>query len=190
MPDPRLYPLSMLGNVPAPSGDEAFGLLALGWLMEVDLVPFLHPAVQAAVADAYRGAHLDSYRPGDPAEQTRLDPYTHLPARAFTLNYDDYHLLRWQSNLDAREQMLDSFPQTALDGDLPVLAVMPESVQEQVVSLTEHRRQLPVIMRKDVLLELGRQAKARHHKPLPPLRPSSLSEDQTDTPDRPEPTDP
>lgn len=156
----------------APTGDEAFTTLALAWLLELDVVAYLHPAVQAAYHDAYAGAHLESANPRS------LTPYQSLPATAFSRNYDDYHLLRWRSNLAGREQMLKDFPQLAAPVPLPELRDMPTSVQAQVLSLVENRRELPVILRKDPLVAYGQMLRSSQTqiKPLPPLRPS-LGED-------------
>lgn len=166
--------MSALNAPDAPTGDEAFATLALAWLLELDVVSYLHSAVQAAYQDAYAGAHLDTdpYAP----RQRRLTPYQSLPGTAFSRNYDDFHLIRWQSNLAGREQMLRDFPQ--LESPLPQLADMPASVQEQVGQLVQNRRELPVIMRKDPLVEYGEMIRASRTpiKPLPPLRPS-LGED-------------
>lgn len=158
--------------VEAPSGDEAFAALALAWLLELDVVQYLHPAVQAAHKDAYAGVHR--------GPKKGLSPYLALLGTAFGKSYDDFHLLRWRSNLLAVEQMSRDFPQVEPEGPLPQLAEMPSELQEMVAELVRHRRELPVIMRKDPLLEHGRRLKSLHErerfKPLVPLRPS-LGED-------------
>jgi hypothetical protein len=162
----------------APTGDKAFATLALAWLLELDVVAYLHPAVQAAYKDAYSGAHLYSVSDTDAKKGKPLTPYLYLPATAFTKNYDDYHLLRWNSNLAAREQMLRDFPQLAAPEPLVELSDVPAAVQEQVANLVEHRRQLPVIMRKGPLVDYGEKLRSARTRiePKPPLRPS-LGED-------------
>lgn len=124
-----------------PSGPAAFELVAVGWLLELDVRAFLHPAVQQALHDAHQGAHLEGGQPHLSYEQALLP-------RAFACNYDDFHLLRWKSNIAARAQMLRDFPAAELGaGGLPRAADLDAQTAADVGQFVEHRRSLPVIVR-------------------------------------------
>lgn len=134
---------ALLRSAPAaPEGDVAFARFAAAWICGIDAVPFLHPAVQQAVADTYADTGIrDS--PGRELFGKAL-----LPA-SFYRNYDRYHLLRWRSNLGAVEQMMIDFPTKPIDpGVLPDVDLFPSDAAEELRSLVARRASIPVVMRR------------------------------------------
>lgn len=113
----------------APSGDEAFSMILAMWLAERDIRSFLHPAVQKALDDPYKGEHRAERAPAD-AKPLRFE--TMLLGSAFYQNYDKYYMLLWNQNLGAREEISAEFPQAPLEGGLPDLTTLPQDLQDQV----------------------------------------------------------
>lgn len=172
----------------APEPDQAFEDIALSWLLGLDVRRYLHPAVQAAIADAYSGAHLSGARSGG------LDYADALLGTAFSKNYEGYHLLRWRSNFAGREQMVRDFPQQspAEKANLPRLADIEELIEElgkdearlqqdaklidalleleeTARSLTENHRSLPVILRRGLRRRFTEINRAAGHLPRHPF---------------------